>query len=635
MQAVRLEGGVAFRPEGGGCGGVFAAMGTRVEVFGWSGVAATSHWLSSQTAMAIMDMGGNAFDAGVAAGLVMQVVQPHLNGPAGDVAILVHDGATGEVLSISGQGPSPASLDIALIRGLGLDMIPGTGLLPAVVPGAFDAWMLLLLDRGSIDLEAALAPAILYARRGLPVDARLHETLSAAAPIYRKYWPSSAELFLGPGGCAPATGACFANPRLAETLTRLLREAQARTPDRDGQIEAARAIWSDGFVAGAIDAFCGTTRAMDISGEEHGAVLCGADLAGWRAGWEPVVSARFAGGTVHKCGGWTQGPALLQGLGMLSPDHLAGLDPEGAVFVHHLTEAMKLAMADRDAHYGEGPALSARARDAVMAELLSPAYARRRAALITARASRDFRPGDVAGQAWRPDFAAACLRQRDAGILAAYGGGEPTVRNVPEASVSYQATAVGDTSYLAVADGAGNVVSATPSGGWLQSSPAIPELGFPLGTRAQMMWLDAASPSGLAPGIRPRTTLTPTLVTREDGRVIAVGTPGGDQQEQWQAAFLVRHMVHGMSLQEAIDAPGFHTNQLINSFYPRGAIRGSLVAENRLAPAAVDELRERGHTVSLAGPWAEGRLCALEVRAGDALRAAATSRGGQSLAVGH
>lgn len=624
-------------------------MGTRVEVFGWTGVASTSHWLSSQTAMAVLERGGNAFDAAVAAGLVMQVVQPHLNGPAGDVAILTHDGRSGEVRSICGQGPAPAALDIATIRGLGLDMVPGTGLLPAVVPGAFDAWMLLLLERGTIGLEEAMAPAILYAARGLPVDPRLLETLSAAVPIFTKYWPDSAAAFLCRGE-APRLGEIFANPRLAETWARLVREAQARSHDRDRQIEAARAIWSDGFVAGEIDAFCARARAMDISGAENGALLRGADMAGWRATWEPVVSASYGGGVVHKCGGWTQGPALLQGLALLPEGEMAALAPSGAAFIHRLTEAMKLALADRDTHYGEGPALTEAQREGLMARLLSPGYAAERARLIGEEASRDFRPGEIEGQGWRPDFAAACLRQRDAGILAAYGGGEPTVRNMPDAPppagiapaenavaaahAAYRVRAVGDTSCLSVADAAGNVVSATPSGGWLQSSPVIPSLGFPLGTRAQMMWLEEGSPSALAPGARPRTTLTPTLVTRPDGRVTALGTPGGDQQEQWQAAFLVRHMVHGLSLQEAIDAPGFHTNQLINSFYPRGAIRGSLVAEDRLEPGMAEDLRARGHDVTLAGPWAEGRLCALEARAGGEMRAAATSRGGQSLAVG-
>ncbi|MCC6000422.1 MAG: gamma-glutamyltransferase [Pararhodobacter sp.] len=620
-------------------------MGTRVEVLGWMGVASTSHWLSSQTALAMLERGGNAFDAAVAAGLVMQVVQPHLNGPAGDVAILVHDGASGTVASICGQGPAPAGLNIAAIRALGLDMIPGTGLLPAVVPGAFDAWMMLLLEKGTIDLAEALAPAILYATRGIPVDPRLHETLSAAVPVFAKYWPASGAAFLNPDGTAPAVGALFANPTLAATWTRLLREAQACSPDRDAQIEAARAIWSDGFIAGAIDSFCGSAHAMDISGAEHGAKLRGSDMSQWRASWEPVVSLPYAGGMVYKCGGWTQGPALLQALAMLPPDQMAAMEPAGAAFIHQVTEAVKLALADRDSHYGESPVLTPRERAVLMAQLLSPDYAAQRACLIGANASSEFRPGAVPGQDWRPDFASACLRQRDAGILAAYGGGEPTVRAMPESpaggdmaneadALAYRVRAVGDTSCLSVADAQGNVVSATPSGGWLQSSPVIAELGFPLGTRAQMMWLEAASPSGLAPGTRPRTTLTPTLATRPDGRVTALGTPGGDQQEQWQAAFLIRHMVQGLSLQDAIDAPGFHTNQVINSFYPRGAIRDSLVVEDRLAPGVVEALRERGHKVTLAGPWAEGRLCALEARAGGTLRAAATCRGGQSLAIG-
>lgn len=615
----------------------------RLEVTGWFGVVASAHWLASQAAMGVLERGGNAFDAAVTGGLVMQVAQPHLNGPAGDVSLLMRLGGDGRVLSLSGQGPTPRAATIEQFAALGLDLIPGTGLLPAVVPGAFDAWMHLLVTHGTIGLTEALAPAILYAKRGVPVNERLHRTLSAAAPIFARDWPTSAALFLQGGQDVPEEGGTFKNPQLAATWARLLKEACQTTSDRDGQIEAARAIWSNGFVAEAIDTFCAQTRVMDVSGQHHGAFLTGEDLAGWRATFEAPRSITFAGRTVHKCGAWTQGPALLEALGILSGDDIGELDPLGALFVHRLTEAVKLALADRDAHGGvSGPGGEVAAQTTLDA-LLSEPYLAARRALLSQDASHAFRPGHLGEDDWWPDFEAASLRRREAGLLAAYGGGEPTTGPVAmpvddsaaPAMPDYLARAVGDTSYLAVADREGNVVSATPSGGWLQSSPAIGALGFPLGTRAQMMWLDEASPSRLAPAARPRTTLTPTIVTDEtSGAALAVGTPGGDQQEQWQLAFLVRHLVHGMGLQEALDAPAFHTNHLINSFYPRGAIPGSLVVEDRFADDAIADLSARGHAIDVGGGWSEGRLCAVALDADGSLSAAATPRGGQGLAVG-
>ncbi|MCR9127815.1 MAG: gamma-glutamyltransferase [Rhodobacteraceae bacterium] len=611
----------------------------RLEVFGWFGAVASTHWLASQSAMGVLERGGNAFDAAVVAGFVMQVAQPHLNGPAGDVAILLRAAGGDAVHSICGQGPAPRGATVSGIRALGLDAVPGTGLLPAVVPGAFDAWMRLLSERGTLDVRDALAPAIEYAEKGVEVDQRLHETLKAAAPVFTRYWPTSAQQYLDRDGQPPARSARFRNAELAAVWRRMIKIAETTSADRVLAIEAARDAWSDGFVAAAIDTFCRDTRVMDVSGRIHGAFLTGADMAGWRAFDRPVISAEFAGHKVHKCGMWTQGPTLLQALNLLDAEGFADLDPAGAEQVHLLTEAMKLALADRDAHYGlSGPEAETRA-EARLALLLSDDYSAARRRLLSDRASHEFRPGAVPGQTWRPDYAAAAARQREAGLLAAYGGGEPTVvyDPVPDAapahSRAYVERAVGDTSYLTVADAAGNVVSATPSGGWLQSSPVVTGLGFPLGTRAQMMWPDEAAPARLAPGGTPRSTLTPTLATDPDGGVLAVGTPGGDQQEQWQLSFLVRHLAQGLPMQTALDLPGHHTNHVVNSFYPRAATPGSLVVEERFAGDQIDDLRARGHGVTVVGPWAEGRVCAVRAAADGERRAAVTRRGGQALAV--
>ncbi len=596
---------------------------TRPEIAGWYGVASSSHWLASATAMRLLERGGNAFDAAVAAGFVLQVATPHLNGPAGDLALLCHEAASGDTQALCGQGPTPAAATIERFRALGLDLIPGTGLLPAVVPGAYDAWLALLAEKGTVTLREVLEPAIGYALRGVPVDERLHATLQASAGMFARHWPDSQAVFL-PGGAVPAVGGLLANPVLAGTWGRLLEQAEAAGGDRLRQIEAARAAWSDGFVAEAIDRFCGRTVAMDVSGAAHGALLTGDDLAGWRAVFEAPVTQAYGVHVVAKCGPWTQGPALLQALDLLPPDEMAALDPLGGAFVHRVAEALKLALADRELYADPAQV------EVPLGRLLSRDYAAARRAAIGESADNRWRPGDLAGVAWRADYAAACARKREDGLLGAYGGGEPTVQDLGRLT-----SVVGDTCHLDVVDAAGNMVSATPSGGWLQSSPAIPELGFPLGTRAQVMWLDPEAPGALAPGRRPRSTLTPTLVLDGEGAgYLACGTPGGDQQEQWQAAFLIRHLVHGMGLQEAIEAPAFHSEHAPNSFYPRHASPGRLVVEGRFAPAVQDELRARGHDLVVGDDWSEGRLTAAARDASGLLRAGANPRGGLGYAVG-
>lgn len=575
----------------------------------------------------MLEIGGNAFDAAVAGGFVLQAIAPHLNGPAGDVAMLVYDKKSGQAQALCGQGPTPKAATTDVFRDLNLTTVPGTGLLPAVVPGAFDAWMALLAEYGTLSLREVLEPALLYWRSGAPVDARMHATLKAAEPVFRNYWPTSVETFLGVSG-VPEVGSTLKNPVVARTFERLIAEAEAAGSDRLDQIEAARHAWSDGFVADAIDRFCKETRVIDVSGEEHGALLRGEDLSGWRASFEAPRGMRYAGHDILKCESWTQGPALLQTLALLPSADVAKLDPNGPDFVHRLVEALKLAFADREVFYGD-PDVSRIPMDL----LLSESYAAERRKLIGEKANNEWRPGTVDDYGASIDYAAAAARARDAGLLAAYGGGEPTTQSIAQGG--YRNSVSGDTCYLAVADAMGNMVSATASGGWLQSSPTIAELGFPLGTRAQMMWLDPDSPSGMGPGRRPRSTLTPTLVLDEAGdATLACGTPGGDQQDQWQASFLLRVLLHGEGLQAAIEAPSFHCEHWPNSFYPRHASPGKLVLEGRYDATTIQNLTTRGHEVTVGEDWSEGRLCAVGRDRDGLLRGAANPRGGMGYAVG-
>ncbi|MET7748405.1 gamma-glutamyltransferase family protein [Micromonospora sp. NPDC005367] len=591
---------------------------TRPTLQGTFGMVSSTHWLASQAAMGILERGGNAFDAAVTAGFVLHVVEPHLNGPGGEVPAIVATAQDPTPKVLCGQGPAPASATIAHFRSLGMDLIPGAGPLAAAVPGAVDAWLLLLRDHGTLPLAEVLDPAIGYAATGHPLVARVGDTVAAVRKLFEEHWPTSAQLWLRDGR-PPAAGERFTNPAYAQTLRKLVETGQSAGADREAQIEAARRAWREGFVAEAVDTFS-RKPFQDSSGSPHAGLVTGTDMAAYSASWEEPVTLDWHGYTVAKTGFWGQGPVLLQTLSILDAlDDDAAYDPSTAAGIHAQAEALKLAFADREAWYGDGADVPAKA-------LLSREYARERAALIGERASTELRPG-------RPDGADPRLSNhvlRGAGRLV-----DTTDATTGEPTVKSDGVTRGDTCHVDVVDRWGNMISATPSGGWLQSSPTIPELGFPLGSRLQMFWLEEGLSSSLAPGRRPRTTLSPTLVHRDGEPVMACGTPGGDQQDQWQLLFLLRHLVGGRSLQEAIDAPAWHTMSLPGSFYPRGMEPGVLVVEDRLDEDTLATLRAYGHEVRLSDPWSLGRLCAVtrDPRTG-LLAAGANPRGMQGYACG-
>ena len=578
---------------------------TRPVLSGTYGMVATTHWLATAAGMAVLERGGTAADAAAAAGFVLHVVEPHLNGPGGDLPLIVGKAGSADATVLCAQGPTPAAATVEVLRDeLGLSLVPGTGPLAAVVPGAVGGWLELLRSHGTLPLRDVLGYAIGYAAAGHPVLPRVAATIAASADLFTRHWPTSAERWLP----APAPGSLLAQPTLAATYERLLAEAEAAGPDREAQLEAARTAWYEGFVAEAVDAFS-RREWMDDSGRPHAGLLTGADLAGWRPTWEPAVTLDWHGVTVAKPGPWSQGPALLQQLALLGED----VPPAGsAELIHRAVEATKLAFADREAWYGDDPGVP-------LAELLSPAYAEARRALIGAEASYELRPGLA-----DPRLPAYRLAGEDR--AAAPGQGEPTVGREGDR---------GDTCHVDVVDRWGTMISATPSGGWLQSAPTIPELGFALGTRAQMTWLQDGLPSTLRPGRRPRTTLSPTLVLRDGEPVIACGTPGGDQQDQWQLCFLLAHVAHGLDLQAAIDAPAWHTNSFPSSFAPRLMVPGEVVVEDRVGPDVLAELRRRGHQVVVSDAWSLGRLSAVgRDPATGILTAAANPRGMQGYAAG-
>jgi gamma-glutamyltranspeptidase/glutathione hydrolase len=551
---------------------------TRPELRGTFGMVASTHWLAAQSGMAVLERGGNAFDAAVTTGFVLQVVEPHLNGPGGEVPAIFYSVERDEALVLCGQGVAPAAATIERFHELGHDLVPGTGVLAACVPGSFGAWLLLLREFGTWRLEDVLELAIGYAEDGFPLVNGIRVTIERTQELLAT-WPSSRELYLPP----PEVGALFRNPTLAATYRRIVEESRGGT--REEEIDRASNVFYEGFVAEEIDRF--------VSSQEG--LLTGDDLATWEPTLEAPATLEYRGLTVCKTGPWGTGPAALQQLALLADFDLAELsEPE---LVHIVTECAKLAFADRDALYGDA--------DVRLDILLSEEYAETRRALV----------GEEASAAYQPGFG-RLPRTRDA--VATVGSGEPSRGTV----------------HLDVADRLGNVLSATPSGGWLQSSPVIPALGWPLGTRAQMFWLEEGLPSSLRPGARPRTTLSPGLALRHGRPYLAWGTPGGDQQEQWALHAFIRHVDLGMNLQDAIDAPEFHTDHLISSFHPRGFAPRSLALEARVGSRTVADLQRRGHDVTLWPPWSLGRVTAVAREPDGLLKAGANPRGMQGYAVG-
>ncbi|HWG62039.1 MAG TPA: gamma-glutamyltransferase family protein [Streptosporangiaceae bacterium] len=594
---------------------------TRPQLAGTFGMVASTHWLASAAGMAVLEQGGNAFDAAVAAGLVLHVVEPHMNSLGGEVPVIGYDAGRREVFVLDGQGPAPRRASLQTFAALGMDLVPGNGLLPACVPAAFGTWLLLLDSRGRLPLRDVMQHAIGYAGDGHPVAPAVSAAIASAARVFREHWPTSAEVYLSGGG--PAPGSRFANRALAETYRRLLDEAEAAGSDRGKQIEAARRAFYEGFVAEAVDGYLRNAEVMDATGARHGGLLTGADMAAWHASAEQPVSYEFAGLTVCKTGPWGQGPVFLQQLALLDGLGAGDMRPGSAEFIHVVVECAKLAFADREAWYGDP-----RWSDVPVSALLSKQYSAQRRGLVAESASAELRPGSPDGAPPRMPSYVTSPAPVPAGISAA----EPS----SEASGAAARPGWGfrgDTCHLDVADRFGNLVSATPSGGWLQSSPVVPGLGFCLGTRGQMFTLTPDLPATLAPGKRPRTTLSPSLALRDGEPYLAFGTPGGDQQDQWTLGFFLNHVLFGMNLQEAIDAPVFHTRHFPASFYPRESAPRTVDVEDRVGPDTIEGLRRRGHQVTVRPPWSLGRVSAV-ARDGGLLYAAANPRGMQGYAAG-
>ncbi len=566
---------------------------TRPVIMGTRGVVTSGHYLATAAGFRIMEQGGNAIDAAAAMCFCLNLLEPQSNGIGGEVPTLIYSAEQRKAFAISGMGWSPKAFTIEWCREHGIDLIPGDGYLPACVPAVVDTWATALARFGTMGFSQVLQPAIELAENGFPVYHRLHASLAAKVRKFTELYPTTGELYC-PNGRVPEVGEVFRNPDWANALKLMCQaEAAAQHKGRVAGIEAARDVFYKGEIAERIIDFITNNPVEDASGTAHTGLLSYEDMAEWHATIEEPVTLNYRGLDVHKCSSWTQGPVFLQQLAILEGFDLKALGHNSADYLHVLIEGAKLAFADREAYYGD-PLFDEVPFDV----LLSKEYAAGRRNLIGTEASRELRPGDVGrGVPAYTTFDVAEDNRRALNVA------EREIRDLGLGHAH-----VGDTTHLDAVDCKGNMVAATPSGGWIGTSPVVEGLGFPLGTRGQMFYLNPQRPNALAPRKRPRATLTPSLVTRDGEPFMVFGTPGGDCQDQWTLQFFLNYVVFDMNIQEALDAPTVYSAHFPSSFYPREAYPGRMMAEGRIPREVIAELERRGHEVVVTDGWINGKV---------------------------
>lgn len=573
---------------------------TRPVIMGTHGMVTSGHYLAGRIGVRILEDGGNAIDAGVAMGFALAVLEPYIYGIGGEVPILIYLADEKRVVSLCGQGPAPGKATIQWFKRNGFDAVPGDGLPAAVVPDALSTWIAALSRFGTMRLSQVLEAAIDLAECGFPMYGVLQAALEQNSQRFNDSWPTSADAFL-PNGRIPAIGELYRQADIAEMFKRLAAaEYREKKRGRRAGLQAAHDLFYKGEIAERIVKFAQESKSPDSLGNRFSGLLTKEDLFNHVARVEEPVSTTYRGYEVFKCGPWTQGPVFLQQLNLLEGYDLCSMGHNSPEYIHLLTEVAKLAFADREEYYGDPDFVHV-----PLDILLDKGYSTERRKLIDPdHASMDLRPGNAASS--RP-------RQKK---------GNPNVFK-------------GDTTHLDAVDQWGNMIAATPSGGWFSSSPVVAGLGFPLGSRMQMFSLDPDHANALVPGKRPRTTLTPSLVLREGQPFMVFGTPGGDQQDQWTLQFFLNCVDFDMNMQAAVDAPTFHSSHFPASFYPHSANPGRLTVEGRIPDAAITVLREKGHDVEVAGDWNHGRVLGIRFDAGNGVMSGvATARLETGYAIG-
>jgi gamma-glutamyltranspeptidase/glutathione hydrolase len=541
-------------------------------------MVATEHYLSALIGVEVLKGGGNAVDAAVAATFAEGVLNPHMHTIGGEAPMLIYMAESGQVSAINGNTAAPQRATIEWFTDHGMSLIPGEGVLAAGVPAAPGALITALERFGTMTLADVLQPALDLARDGFPIHPGLVGpsdyllfSIWHCIETFQQRWPTSAQLYL-PQGRLPEVGTIFRNRDLAHTFERLLlAERSAVSKGRTAGLRAAHDCFYRGEIAQQIASFV----------QHHGGLLDAEDLAVFATKVETPASAIYRGYEVFKCGPWSQGPVFLQQLRLLEGYDLRALGHNTAAYIHLVTEAAKLAFADREAYYGDPDFVQVPLR-----ELLSEAYtAARRTLIAPDRASSELRPGDPV---------------RAEPLWAGRG---------PLVGREWQRGTV----HVAVADRQRNLVAATPSGAWIAGSPVVEGLGFPLTSRLQVFYLDQQHPNALAPRKRPRTTLTPSLVLHDGKPFMAFGTMGLDQQDQWTLQCFLNVVEFGMPLQEAIEAPKFSSKHFPSSIYPHTAEPGVLRVEGRVPYEVRRTLQAQGHQVVMQPDWIEGYVVGVQV----------------------
>ena len=542
---------------------------SRPTIHSRKGVVSSGHYLATSAGLRMFACGGNAIDAGVAAGFALAVLKPQQNSLGGECPILIYNPTDKNVMAVSGQGTAPGKATIKWFKDNNIGMIPGEGLLAATVPGMFGSYATALLKFGRLTLRQVLEPAFELAESGFPVYSALHGVLCSLKDKFINEWPTSAQVFI-PEGKVPDIGEILKQPALANTFRSLMEaEDSCRLSGREAAINNAIKYFYKGEIAQKILEFATNNPFKDSSEAYHTTLLEKEDFDAYKTGIEKPVSACYKKYKVFKCGPWTQGPVFLQQLKLLEGFDLKNMGHNSGEYIHTVIECSKLAFADRDRYYGD-PEFSR----VPMEMLLSEEYNMEQRKKIKVD------------------------KANNSAIWSETGKCDDT---------PYR----GDTTHLDAADQEGFMISATPSGAWIPSSPVIPTLGFPLGTRAQVFNLKEGHPNCLAPGKRPRTTLTPSIAFKDGEPWIAFGTPGGDIQDQWTLQYFLNLAEFGMDMQKAIDAPTFHTTHFINSFYPHETGDGTIFVEEGIDKDALFALQNKGHKIHLDAADSHGEVCSV------------------------